>query len=557
MRDLTKEFTIPNGVNSLNATASLDPFFGPFVSVAEAYDLVPENKRAVGKIFAIYLDSTRSNINLYYWITNSAGAEWRPIPLLPHFDTDRVISLGAITVDGSVVTIGLPSGGANMVEIRNQIYSRYESISFTTDAIIVAGNFRKDIIEARADSTVFYLKKGVESINPVPPALTEGALFISEVLVTSTGVSAGALNSVVTDSTMKGDGTSQNPLGLSASKNAEINGKISKQGINLGNTGNIPEMKTGDISGIYRGHGASNPVYEWSPFLQMVTADTFAQIHTNYKNGEMAYRAGNADIGYSPIRISWDNVNLVNPATQTWVNKNYLQADSAVYAGFVVGDRERPYIRHSDNTVVELATNAWVTTQTTPATQAEVEASTGTHDKPTSSEPATENRKFLSLFNFFKLIKNLRYIHLLPNSATAFANRLRSDGSRLFYANNSAIESTVAYTSDLDTVINYRPTGDFTMSQLKTIVENAGLKFKGIHIIIVLDTNNYTLNIDNGSTNINSLVTIGKRGTGTLNFTSSRTLTATDSITIMNGNEGSMSKIDFGTSADILTIRNL
>lgn len=213
-----------------------------------------------------------------------------------------------------------------------------------------------------------------------------------------------------------------------------------------------------------------------------------------------------------------------------------------------------------DNVTVDLtgyATESWVTTQTKPATQTEVEASTGTESNPTSSEPATEHRKFLTLFNFFKLIKKLRYIHLLPNSSTAVANRFWSNGIRLLYANNSAVVSTVAYTSDLDTVINYRPMGDFTMSQLKTIVENAGLKFKGIHIIIVLDTNNYTLNIDNGSGNINSLVTIGKRGTGTLYFTSSRTLTATDSITIMNGNEGSMSKIDFGTSADILTIRNL
>ena len=450
MRDLRKEFTIPNGVNSLNATASLDPFFGPFDSVDEAYDLVPEAKRAVGKPFAIYLDSTKSNINLYYWITNSAGTEWRAIPLLPHFDTDRVISLGAITVNGSVVTIGLPSGGSNSVQINNAIYSRYEEISFTTDAIIVAGNFRKDIIEARADSTVFYLKKGVESINPVPPAVTEGALFISEVLVTSTGVSAGALNSVVTDSTMKGDGTSQNPLGLSVAKNAEIAGKISKAGINLGNTVDVATMKTGAISGIYRAHGPSNTVYEYSPFMQLTTDDTFAQLHFNYADGSMAYRAGNATNGYSALRTSWDNVNLVNPATQTWVKEqHYLQADSAVYAGFVVGNRERPYIRHSDMTVVELATQTWVTTQTTPATQAEVEASTGTHDKPTSSEPATENRKFLSLFNFFKLIKNLRYIHLLPNSTTAVANRLRSDGSKLFYANNIALEKEIAYTDEM------------------------------------------------------------------------------------------------------------
>lgn len=523
MRDLTKEFTIPNGVNSLNATASLDPFFGPFESVEEAYDLVPEAKRAVGKIFAVYLDSTKSNIDLYYWITNSAGAEWRAIPLLPDIDTDRVVSLGAITVNGSVVTIGLSSGGANSVEINNAIYSRYEPISFTTDPIIVAGNFRKDIIEARADSTVFYLKKGVESINPVPPAVTEGALFISEVLVTSTGVSAGALNSVVTDSTMKGDGTSQNPLGLSDAKNAEIAGKISKQGINLGDTGNIPEMKTGDISGIYRGHGASNPVYDFSPFMQITTADTFAQLHFNYVNGEMAYRAGNVANGYSPIRKSWDNVNLVNPATQTWVNQQVsTKQDKSMFSALV--DK---WIHFYDSATAKM--------------QPVIKLVTG----------AINQLEFDGRMKLAALI-------LPANSNTAVANRLRSDGSRLHYANNSAIENTVAYTSDLPTTFVYTPTGNFTTSQLKTAAENAGLIFNGLHFIIKIGANNYTCTIDNGSSNTECVITFGKRGTtGSISFASSRTLNAgADNITVMNGNVNSLAMLNFDTSVDFLTIYN-
>ena len=461
MRDLKKEFTIPNGVNTLNATASLDPFFGPFDSVDEAYNLVPESKRAVGKIFAIYLDSTRSNINLYYWITNSAGAEWRPIPLVPNIDTDKVISLGAITVNGSVVTIGLPSGGSNIVEIRNNIYSRYEAISFTTDAIISAGNFRKDIIEARADSTVFYLKKGVESINPVPPALTEGALFISEVLVTSTGVSAGALNSVVTDSTMKGDGTSQNPLGLSDAKKAEINGKISKQGIELGNTADVPNMRIGNLNGIYRAYGASNPIQEYAPFLQMSVGDTYAQISVDQYSGALSYRAGFQNNPYSATRTAWDTGNLVNPATQNWVSERYVNKyENAAGVGFTNGNfNEAPYIFHSSGNYAFLATQTWVTTQTTPATQAEVEASTGTQDKPTSSEPATENRKFLSLFNFFKLIKKLRYIHLLPNSTPSVANRLWSDGTYVYYDDSLARPSRLAVDKQIIKTIS----GDTTL----------------------------------------------------------------------------------------------
>ena len=516
MRDLKKEFTIPNGVNTLNATASLDPFYGPFDSVDEAYNLVPEAKRAVGKLFAIYLDSTESNIKLYYWITNGAGAEWRPVPLIPNIDTDRVVSLGAITVNGSVVTIGLHSGGTNSVEINNAIYSRYEPISFTIGPIIVAGNFRKDIIEARADSTVFYLKKGVESINPVPPAVTDGALFISEVLVTSTGVSAGALNSVVTDSTMKGDGTSENPLGLSEAKNAEIAGKISKAGINLGDTGNIPEMKGGAISGIYRGNYGSTPVYVYSPFLQMTAADTFAQVHVNHENGEMSYRAGTLVSGYSALRTSWDNVNLPSPATQTQLatkqDKSMFSAlvDKMVHFYDSVTGKMQP--------IIKLVTGA------------------------------------INQLEFDGRMK-LASLILPPNSSPNVANRLWSDGTYVYYDNGLAIPKRLGWSQS--NVFVYTPTGNFTVSAIKTEMENAGYVFNDSHIIINLGSNSFTCSIDIGASNPNTIITTGKRGSGTLSFSSTRTLTATDFITIMNGNEGSMAMLQFGTTVDFLTIRNL
>lgn len=217
-----------------------------------------------------------------------------------------------------------------------------------------------------------------------------------------------------------------------------------------------------------------------------------------------------------------------------------------------------------ENVTVDLtgyATESWVTTQTTPATQAEVEASTGTESQPLSAEPTTENRKFLSLFNFFKLIKKLRYIHLLPNSATAVANRFWSNGSRLFYSNNSAIESTVAYTSDLPTTFVYTPTGNFTTSQLKTAAENAGLIFNGLHIIIKINNTNYTLTVDNGAANPFTIITIGIRrvsGTsGSISVASTRNLNSgIDNITVLNGNENSIGLLNFGTTEDLLTIKN-
>ena len=451
MRDLKKEFTIPNGVNSLNATASLDPFYGPFESVEEAYNLVPENKRKVGKLFAIYLDSTESNIKLYYWITNSAGAEWRPIPLIPDIDTDRVVSLGAITVNGSVVTIGLPSGGSNIVQINNAIYSRYEPISFTTGPIIVAGNFRKDIIEARADSTVFYLKKGVESINPVPPAVTEGALFISEVLVTSTGVSAGALNSVVTDSTMKGDGTSGNPLGLSVA----------------------------------------------------------------------------------------------------WVNQHYLQADNAVYAGFITGDKGKPYIRHIDMTVVELVTQTSVTTQL--ATKQDKSLFSALVDKMVHYYDSATAKMLSTGVEFVSAgILKLKSIILTTNSGTALPNELGTDGTNVVFG---VSKRKLRYNDS--SVYTYTPTGNFTLSEVQTAMENAGYVFNDSHIIINLGSNNFTCSIDNGASNPNTIITIGRSGTGSIIFTSTRTMNSgVDAVTILSGNESSMALIQTKATIDYLNIRN-
>ena len=115
-----------------------------------------------------------------------------------------------------------------------------------------------------------------------------------------------------------------------------------------------------------------------------------------------------------------------------------------------------------ENVTVDLtgyATESWVTTQTTPATQAEVEASTGTESNPTFSEPATENRKFLTLFNFFKLIKKLRYIHLLPNSNPSVANRLWSDGTDVYYDDKLAVPNKLAKDKQIYKIIS----GDVTL----------------------------------------------------------------------------------------------
>lgn len=332
------------------------------------------------------------------------------------------------------------------------------------------------------------------------------------------------MTSVTTDSTLQGDGSESDPLGLSDDKNAEIAGKIGKEGVNLLDSGNIPEMKGGAISGIYRGNYGSNPVYVYSPFFQMTTADTFAQIHIWHENGEMSYRAGTLAQGYSALRTSWDNVNLPSPATQTQLA---TKQDKSLFSALV--DK---WINFYDSATAKM--------------QPIIKLVTG----------AINQLEFDGRMKIAALI-------LPANSNPAVANEFKSNGSRLIFANNSAVESTVAYTSDLPTTFVYTPTGNFTTSQLKAAAENAGLIFNGLHFIIKIGTNNYTCTVDNGASNSETVITFGKRGTtGSISFipnaaTPSRILNAgADNITVMNGNVNSLAMLNFDTSVDFLTIYN-
>ena len=230
---------------------------------------------------------------------------------------------------------------------------------------------------------------------------------------------ASKISTLTIDSTLKGNGKDI-PLGLSEAKNVEINGKISKQGINLGDTGNIPEMKTGDISGIYRGHGASNPVYDFSPFFQMVTEDTFAQLHINYVNGEMAYRAGSATIGYSPIRVSWDSGNLTNPATQTQLA---TKQDKSLFSALV--DK---WIHFYDSVTGKM--------------QPIIKLVTG----------AINQLEFDGRMKLASLI-------LPPNNSPNVANRLWSDGTYVYYDDSLAIPSRLAVDKQIYKTIS----GDTTL----------------------------------------------------------------------------------------------
>lgn len=195
-RDLTKEFVVPAGVASLSAIASLDPYFGVFDTASEAFEKVPVDKRKVGKLLATYTKQNgalnKTSAQLCMWTEDALG-NWGIQRVGEIMELFQVITLGGISVDIPTmkVNIAVDRIGINQVRLNGILYSKSTPNEFTLDPIVTAGNFRKDIIEARPNSTLFFLKKGVESTNPVPPTVTSGAMLISEVLVTSAGASAG------------------------------------------------------------------------------------------------------------------------------------------------------------------------------------------------------------------------------------------------------------------------------------------------------------------------------------------------------------------------------
>lgn len=142
---------------------------------------------------------------------------------------------------------------------------------------------------------------------------------------------------------------------------------------------------------------------------------------------------------------------------------------------------------------------------------------------------------------------------LTPNAGTALPNELGTDGTNVVFG---VAKRKIKY-ADITTVFVYTATGNFNISTVKTALEATGMIFNDCHIIVEIGTGTYICNINIGLANPNKIFTVGKRGTGTLAFTSTRVLDAgIDNITLINGADSSMAKIEFNATKDFINIRN-
>jgi hypothetical protein len=143
-------------------------------------------------------------------------------------------------------------------------------------------------------------------------------------------------------------------------------------------------------------------------------------------------------------------------------------------------------------------------------------------------------------------------IVLASDIGTAVPNELGKKSGFLCLADSSGI---LRYYSAGSKLV-YTPNGNFLLSTLKAAVEAEKMIFNSLIIYINIGTNNYTCTIDNGAANPNTSCVIIRSGTGSLSFSSNRTLDSGPSnIVILNGNQSSFCVIQL-LDKDYVKIKN-
>lgn len=443
---------------------------------------------------------------------------------------DRILSIGDITATSNTAYLALPPELKNEVIINGDNYSRTVAQQFPFTPVV--SDQKILIIEAQPDADVFHLVEGVEAPEAVEPAYT--GLFIARLIVSTTGVIVEDENTNfkrkqesdwryvnITDASA--------PITLALPYDTRGSFYLTKS----------PGVGIPTIAGIKK------------------TSIAFAGDQYFYGGREgLIFNATGGDVILNALGVVDNSVFLISNRITPFTLKN----NSAV----------KWKLRES---VIELLPSGsdpdlsgylqkpttdgiWVVTRT-GGVSGYTDASTLGKNISNSNLVWTADRtqnlgtKKLSFTNGRFSVPALELEITAENSVP---NKIWTDGIGYYFNNNLGIKKKVA----LGSVFTYTPTGNFTLSAIKTALEATGMIFNDAHIIINIGSNNYTCSIDIGASNLNTIITIGKRGNGSISFNSTRTLSSgADAITIMNGNEGSMAKIDFGTSTDFLTIRNL
>ncbi|MFC0344063.1 hypothetical protein [Epilithonimonas hispanica] len=426
-------------------------------------------------------------------------------------NSNEVVTIGEITTTANQVNIGVHESGSNKVRIGGQILSRSFPNNLPYTAVTDGNKFLRII--ARNETGLFFLKESAESDEPLEPALDDGEVHVRLILVTP-------------------EGNYIDPEILSGFKEKQEDNwkkvpapKFGNYIINYNDTRTFFSLENGNL-----GMGIS-VVFQFG-------AETDRDIVLTVRNN--------------------NSTDLLIPQSATNRLTKGLAEDFTLKAGLTAffkynvekdilevlkvsdGSGSASFPESSENGLALVSDNT---------SEDKVKWYNGFLDKLITTAQSVAS--FVTFSGNFRAKRHYFSVDEAPDTSPL---KIWTDGIKLFFTNNSGVNKQLSVGS----VFVYTPTGNFTISAIKTAMEAQGIIFNDSHIIVNLGTNNYTCSIDIGASNPNTIFTIGKRGTGSVSFSSIRTLNSgSEGITIFNGNEASMAKIELGTSVDFLTIVNL
>ena len=500
-------FELANKIKIVNPNANVDSDYGTYATISDACAAIPFELRALGKTVGII---ENGSVVEYWWKSGTADAN-----LVKKNNGEETFTFtfrtGAITATTNTVNIALHESGSNSVTINGTTYSKTTADTFNYTPV-TSGQKKTLLIYAKADSQIFYLSE----IGEIPL----NSRLVATITVDENG---GHVDS-----------------GNSTYKNTSHDmWKV----VNIMN-----ENPTTIIVNAFGGSFDFN-------VSSSVTAPKFGNISA--QKFQLYYWDGRE---FMLRNFSGKDIQLVvNEIPETETVKYFTLREAGILKN---GTWMIVKIKGGKLEVVKFGGGAEFP-EGVNGQVLEFDSSMPEKVKWVEKIKGVATN-FLHYWNGTNWINSgvewlksgflkVTSIVLSTNSGTALPLELGTDGSNVWFG---ATKRKLRYQDS--TVFVYTPTGNFTISQVKTAMESAGYVFNDSHIIVNLGANNYTCSIDIGASNPNTIITIGKRGSGSVSFNSTRTLNSgVDAITIMNGNEGSMTKMEFGTTTDFLTVRNL
>lgn len=441
-------------------------------------------------------------------------------------NSNEVIEIGLIETTTNNVKINVHESGSNKVRINGQILTRSfpDNLPFTP---VSAGNRFLRIV-ARNETGLFFIRQSSESDEPQEPGLEPGDVHVRLILVTPTG---SQIDPEVLSGFMEKEEESWKEVLLGSSANFTLNYSDKRTRFKVNAINDVPKT----LNAIIFSKETTRAVEFW--------IYNGMNLNINIPVADTDGLSKGFSVSASPFSILPKSYGVLkyNPQTnliECW--KVNASGSSVITDGTLKGyGITGNLLGLSDLKNAEIAGKVDKTATPTQSIASALAIGQMTADEKLHVNGRTKTNSVV----------------LSNEIGTAVPNELGRKNGFLCHSDASGV---LRYYS-ASGLFKFTPTGNFTTSQLKTALDASKITYHDAYVCIVVGSNNYTCNIDNGSSNVSSLLFIGKEGTaGSINFTSSRTINSgSENITIMNGNEGSMTKISHGTSADILTVRNL